>query len=166
MSFVAEVSHIIALCINLPSVSDVCLSFQHACGSVKTHAQLVRGKRMGWGYTMLRALVVVMVVSGLAPVGAYAFQQTDVLPKAAVSAEPEASTSLSDVPLALEAPDEDEEAASGPIISFPGIGKIGTLPKFDFGLELLYGEDESATAVEDDAADGSISIRGSVKHKF
>jgi len=49
-----------------------------------------------------------------------------------------------------------------------GLGKLGSLPKMDFGLELLYGASETKTQdVQplDDARD-DLTIRGSVKHKF
>jgi hypothetical protein len=55
----------------------------------------------------------------------------------------------------------------GTEIRIPGLGKLGTLPKMDFGLELLYGAAEGkgpeAPAIDDNS---DLTIRGSVKHKF
>jgi hypothetical protein len=58
---------------------------------------------------------------------------------------------------------------SGTEIRIPGLGKLGTLPKMDFGLELLYGATETGkpqepAKIEDDPSD--LTIRGSVKHRF
>lgn len=55
---------------------------------------------------------------------------------------------------------------TGTEIRIPGLGKLGTLPKMDFGLELLYGAAEKSPQdpLPDDNQD--LTIRGSVKHKF
>jgi hypothetical protein len=68
--------------------------------------------------------------------------------------------------------DKDE----GTVLSIPGIGRIGTLPKFDFGLELLYGAPEEpkldlkGTTIGDDSApsqkEDDVIIRGTLKHRF
>ena len=57
---------------------------------------------------------------------------------------------------------------AGVEVRIPGLGKLGVLPKFDFGLELLYGvneqkslETERQTVPADD-----MQIRGSLKHRF
>ena len=57
---------------------------------------------------------------------------------------------------------------TGVEVRIPGLGKLGVLPKFDFGLELLYGvneqksiETERQTVPADD-----MQIRGSLKHRF
>ena len=64
---------------------------------------------------------------------------------------------------------EDE----GMVLSIPGIGRIGTLPKFDFGLELLYGSPEAqGLSYQGDpgpagqAPEDDVIIRGTIKHKF
>jgi hypothetical protein len=67
------------------------------------------------------------------------------------------------------------KSQTGTEIRIPGLGKIGTLPKMDFGLDLLYGaveEENSKTTPDfpsgpqdsDDKRD--IMIHGSVKHNF
>jgi hypothetical protein len=56
---------------------------------------------------------------------------------------------------------------TGTEIRIPGLGKLGTLPKMDFGLELLYGAAETKSVPDplpDDNQD--LTIRGSVKHNF
>lgn len=74
---------------------------------------------------------------------------------------------------------EQEEAApakadTGTEIRIPGLGKIGTLPKMDFGLDLLYGavEEENSRATPDfpnstdDDEKRDLMIHGTVKHRF
>jgi len=70
------------------------------------------------------------------------------------------------------------DAADGTPLSLPGIGYIGTLPKMDFGLELLYSSpDSSAGQLEMNnlppaadapmnATDDDVIIRGTLKHRF
>lgn len=56
----------------------------------------------------------------------------------------------------------------GTEVRIPGLGRLGVLPKMDFGLELLYGaaepkvQDSRPDATDDDA----LRIRGTVKHRF
>lgn len=61
----------------------------------------------------------------------------------------------------------------GTVLSIPGIGRIGTLPKFDFGLELLYGapegtrlDFENKPAGTGERTDEDVVIRGTIKHRF
>jgi hypothetical protein len=53
-------------------------------------------------------------------------------------------------------------------IRIPGLGQIGTLPKFDFGLELLYGATEPRGIREElnKPDQGDLQIRGTLKYKF
>ena len=80
-------------------------------------------------------------------------------------------------PPAMQAPTDpkanaqsDQAAPSeGTEIRIPGLGKLGTLPKMDFGLELLYGADqapyhEQPVTPGEDPQD--LMIHGSVKHRF
>jgi hypothetical protein len=58
---------------------------------------------------------------------------------------------------------------TGTEIRIPGLGKLGTLPKMDFGLELLYGAAEGKPTPDqtpEDKDNQDLTIRGSVKHKF
>lgn len=56
----------------------------------------------------------------------------------------------------------------GTEIRIPGLGPIGSLPKFDFGLELLYGATEPRGIREDlnKSDPGEVQIRGTIKYKF
>ena len=64
---------------------------------------------------------------------------------------------------------DDLKSSLGTDVRIPGFGKLGSLPKMDFGLELLYGASEGkqvdVPAAHDDTG-GDLTIRGSVKHKF
>ncbi len=58
--------------------------------------------------------------------------------------------------------------AAGTEVRIPGLGKLGVLPKMDFGLELLYGAAESKQSAEPQRETGSedVTIRGTLKHRF
>lgn len=58
--------------------------------------------------------------------------------------------------------------SDGAVVRIPGLGTLGVLPKLDFGLELLYGDNQQPSVApqeEDDDADG-LRIRGTLKHRF
>ena len=61
-------------------------------------------------------------------------------------------------------------AAGGTEVRIPGLGRLGVLPKMDFGLELLYGatdpkqQAEPQTPAANPADD--LVVRGTVKHRF
>jgi hypothetical protein len=56
---------------------------------------------------------------------------------------------------------------SGTEVRIPGFGKVGVLPKLDFGLELLYGATESRTGrPEEKSEPNDVQIRGTIKHRF
>jgi len=60
-------------------------------------------------------------------------------------------------------------ADSGTEIRIPGLGKLGVLPKMDFGLELLYGAAEQKQPegpVEAAPTPDDLMIRGTMKHRF
>jgi hypothetical protein len=57
--------------------------------------------------------------------------------------------------------------SSGTELSIPGIGSVGTLPKLDFGLDLLYGA--GSDPVQERAPEnekGDVTIKGTIKHRF
>lgn len=68
-------------------------------------------------------------------------------------------------PVEFSAPRVETESA-GTEVRIPGLGKLGVLPKMDFGLELLYGANDSKQpeAVEPPAED--LTVRGTIKHNF
>jgi hypothetical protein len=43
---------------------------------------------------------------------------------------------------------------------------VGTLPKLDFGLELLYGANESPGRLDDRSQPSDVQIRATIKHRF
>lgn len=55
----------------------------------------------------------------------------------------------------------------GTEVRIPGLGKLGVLPKMDFGLELLYGatDTKQPETTPEQPADGVV-VRGTVKHRF
>ncbi|MBI4725462.1 MAG: hypothetical protein HY765_10945 [Rhodomicrobium sp.] len=57
---------------------------------------------------------------------------------------------------------------AGTAITIPGIGPVGTLPKLDFGLELLYGPKSTPEALQFDqhTPEGDVQIKGMLTHKF
>ncbi len=96
---------------------------------------------------------------------AFAFEEQKSVPTPA----PEAAKAVSDDATAVPLADTGTTAKAdeGTEVRIPGLGKLGVLPKMDFGLELLYGandpkpqEQEVETPVDD------LTIRGTVKHKF
>lgn len=80
-------------------------------------------------------------------------------------------------PSAVEQPKElgfgSETVAKQPQgteVRIPGLGKLGVLPKMDFGLELLYGAAEQGKAPDapqgSPSTDDDLTIRGTVKHRW
>lgn len=57
---------------------------------------------------------------------------------------------------------------AGTEIRVPGLGQIGSLPKFDFGLELLYGASEPKGVREElnKTDQNDLQIRGTLKFKL
>lgn len=57
---------------------------------------------------------------------------------------------------------------SGTEVTIPGVGSVGTLPKLDFGLELLYAPQANIQSPLQDqrTPDNDVQIKGTLKHKF
>jgi len=112
-----------------------------------------------------------LALAMIAVPSAYAFQeqQSGTAPQAAD--EPQQAPAQAPADKALGLSDETGQAKgeTGTEIRIPGLGKLGVLPKMDFGLELLYGAadqkpvgpPETTPSPEDD-----LMIRGTVKHRF
>jgi len=68
----------------------------------------------------------------------------------------------------LAAPDGANGSAAGTEVRIPGLGKLGNLPKIDFGLELLYGatDGKQPEPLQREENREDLTIRGSVKHSF
>jgi hypothetical protein len=88
-------------------------------------------------------------------------------PAAPAAASPAAQDTNKGVDLTTPSPSESG-AAAGTEVRIPGLGKLGVLPKMDFGLELLYGANEAKQpdAVEREAPADDLTVRGTIKHNF
>jgi hypothetical protein len=59
------------------------------------------------------------------------------------------------------------KSQEGAEIKIPGIGAIGTLPKLNFGLELLYGSNGDGPVPEKPMpSNEDVLIKGTLKHQF
>jgi hypothetical protein len=70
--------------------------------------------------------------------------------------------------LTLSVPEVTLGTGSGTEVRIPGLGKVGVLPKLDFGLELLYGatdEQKGMPEKNSDSGDVSIQLRGKYRFK-
>lgn len=111
-----------------------------------------------------------MVVGGVLVIASSAAMAFDVQPGAKAPSAPESKPA----PAATETPlgadltmSESSKAPTGTEVRIPGLGRLGVLPKMDFGLELLYGaadpkQPEAATEPQPDG----VVVRGTVKHRF
>jgi len=62
---------------------------------------------------------------------------------------------------------EQSKQPGGAEVRIPGLGKLGVLPKLDFGLELLYGAAESKRNEEPtEPSEEGVVVRGTLKHRF
>jgi hypothetical protein len=101
--------------------------------------------------------------------GAFAFQeQKGATPQPTEEAAPAPAEAA---PADGKAAIVDESAPkpeAGTEIRIPGLGKLGVLPKMDFGLELLYGAAENQPVGQPEPAkpEDDLMLRGSVKHRF
>lgn len=88
------------------------------------------------------------------------------------SVQPQAGTSVAPAAPQLDLRDTGVSIAptTGVEVRIPGLGKLGVLPKFDFGLELLYGVNEQKAQETERQGQtlpvDDMQIRGSLKHRF
>ena len=109
-----------------------------------------------------------MVIAGLvvafAATQAFAFQEQRQGGSPGAASSPAPAVDLS------SPPSQDARPGSGTEVRIPGLGRLGNLPRMDFGLELLYGAAETkqpiAPAGREEPRDDDLTIRGSVRHKF
>jgi hypothetical protein len=99
---------------------------------------------------------------------AFAFQQQGgAAAEAPAPAAPDAPAASKPLDLSDDTAPKPE---AGTEIRIPGLGKLGVLPKMDFGLELLYGaaEQKQPEGPPDATPDPNddLMIRGTVKHRF
>jgi hypothetical protein len=108
----------------------------------------------------------------LAAPGAYAFQeQSGGTTAPPAEAQPQAPAQApAEKPLGLSDETAPPKSETGTEIRIPGLGKLGVLPKMDFGLELLYGAAEQKRQDSPPEVaptpDDDLMIRGTVKHRF
>jgi hypothetical protein len=118
------------------------------------------------GHVMKRWYFGLGLALGLASSSALSFQEqggtAPIAPAAPAEAQPAAPA---DGDLNFSTP-KAEDADSGTEVRIPGLGKLGVLPKMDFGLELLYGANDSKAQAAPEEPAEDLTIRGSVKHNF
>lgn len=112
---------------------------------------------MNCNLRFVAALAAALVITGSS---AYAFQETEVPVTA-----PERGSDYHDdgTSLGLSGADEDSVTGSNKrSLYIPGLGNFKNLPDLDFGLELLYEDDEGALPMEQDG----MGLKGRLKHNF
>jgi hypothetical protein len=134
----------------------------------------------------LRAMVIggAIWASALGAGSAFAFTETPIQPSSGQQAPLTSTAPATTGQNALQGgiggkvgtPDlslADPSAASGKSsegaeVKIPGIGSIGTLPKLDFGLELLYGANGENHPVPEKPTPSNedMVIRGTLTHRF
>lgn len=130
----------------------------------------IRWSRCGVG--KMRNGLVLGLALGLAVIAgprAFAFQeQNGATAPPPAEAQPAPTPAPTDKALGVSDETAQVKTDAGTEIRIPGLGKLGVLPKMDFGLELLYGAAETkqpqSTPPEDETDD--LQIRGTVKHRF
>jgi hypothetical protein len=127
------------------------------------------------GVAMTRPVLLIAVAFGLAALAwpAQAFQENtpaasppEKPPAAAVAPVEAPKASEAGKNLQLKMPELSIGQGTGTEVRIPGFGKVGVLPKLDFGLELLYGATESKGLPQDKTEPGDVQIRGTIKHRF
>lgn len=117
------------------------------------------------------AAVIGLSVGLIAALPAFAFQEQKVgggAPAAAPAAPPAPGGPQAPADMTLS-PAEAPKKNGGTEVRIPGLGKLGVLPKMDFGLELLYGAADakppSHEPLDEPEAD-DLRIRGTLRHNF
>ncbi len=100
---------------------------------------------------------------------AFAFEETrgSAVPPAAAQA-PNAPNGSS-LQLELGGTRTSVAPSNGTEVRIPGLGKLGILPKLDFGLELLCGVNEQTLEdrrLRPEPQDDSLGVRGTLRHRF
>jgi hypothetical protein len=72
---------------------------------------------------------------------------------------------LTDPAKGLSLTTPEVQLTPGTEVRIPGIGSVGKLPKLDFGLELLYGNEQKGPFPEKSGSD-DVQLRGTIKHRF
>ncbi len=107
------------------------------------------------------------IAAGFMSSAAMAFQETKGGPGGAQPSAGAVAPGLSD--LNLKDTGTSVAPSSGVEVRIPGLGRLGVLPKFDFGLDLLYGLNEQKStegSQQGPKASDDVQIRGSLKHRW
>ena len=103
--------------------------------------------------------------------GASAFTETQTPPPATAQPVPNGNAA----PLQLQKPEDGaglslnapgDAKSGGTELNIPGVGRIGNLPKLDFGLELLYGGGTAGPEKPTNEQNDDVLIKGTIKHRF
>ncbi|MGB0085587.1 MAG: hypothetical protein WBP94_09485 [Rhodomicrobiaceae bacterium] len=104
-----------------------------------------------------------------APV-ARAFTETKVPPASAQSApltsEPKIQLQKPADGAGLELATPGDSESGDTKLSIPGVGTIGTVPKLNCGLELLYGGSNEDPGKPLNETNDDVLIKGTIKHRF
>lgn len=120
---------------------------------------------------MSRRLILPMILTALAIAApaALAFQETKGGSAPAANSAPAAPTDPA-AQLDVSGTGTSIAPSTGTEVRIPGLGKLGVLPKLDFGLELLYGVNDAARfddpGLKVNPSPDDLGIRGTVKHRF
>lgn len=110
-------------------------------------------------------LFILGLLFGLSNQAAVAFQEQGGTAQSR-SAEPANGQPAANAAPTVTAPPATALPRAGTEIRIPGLGPVGTLPKFDFGLELLYGAGEPRGVEPGKSEPSEVQIRGTLKYKF
>jgi hypothetical protein len=91
----------------------------------------------------------------------FAWQERPMASEADTPAAPNIAPNLN-----LSVPDLTTNKQSGTEVRIPGIGTVGVLPKLNFGLELLYGANETNARPDDRSSPSDVQLRGTLKYRF
>lgn len=120
--------------------------------------------------TSVQVFAVAFATMAFSAMHAAAFTETKIQPPAGQAA-PEAPAANLNIEqedgstgLMLTTPDNGSGETE---LNIPGVGTIGKIPKLDFGLELLYGNNaEETPGAEVDNRQDDVLIKGKIRHRF
>ena len=146
-----------------------CARIEHEDPGIREvrHMRLFRQMNTHLRRSRLATLKAAMACLVMASLPAFAFQESKVAPGeksgAAAPIAPQVQTLDGKPGLQLSVP----EAGKGTEVRIPGLGKLGVLPKLDFGLDILYGAtDDRRQAPGSQGTSDEVTIKGIIKHKF
>jgi hypothetical protein len=112
-----------------------------------------------------------VAIAASCSLGAHAFTET-IVPPATQSAPqlaptPQLQLKKSDDGNGLSLSSPGDAKTGETELNIPGIGSVGSLPKLDFGLELLYGAGAGPAPEKPlDEKNDDVLIKGTIKHRF